>query len=291
MTFLIDELREKNVQEHMLLHNFPRFLTEIGVERLFSDFHWSVASDRYAGIDLLFGKMANPTLDKFNLFPSMLDSIAAGGLEGVIRRGYSRGYNKLVSMKVSQLLAYLTTITTWNSLCAYTREFYERARFREVDFDLFMEGFRERFGRDIKPFVDDWYTTREVPRLVIKGLTYRQTGEVQVVDFKVGNTGEVDGVVSVIEAFSDDYGKWIIAVGGASRSSRENTSGSWPTRLMDTLFSCPPIFRDASPNVLDSMAPRYGRERFPLSVSFRLTRTSFILPVKLSSITRTRVFI
>ncbi|KIO43605.1 hypothetical protein [Sanguibacteroides justesenii] len=206
----VDRLRDMNKQEYLLFNDFPFFLDDIHADRLFSDFHWSVASDRYAGIDMLFGKMANPSLDKLILFPSMLDSITKGGLEGLIRRGYSRGYDKLISMKVSQLLAYLTTITGWDSLRAYTREFYESARFREVDFDLFMEGFRERFGRDIRPFVDDWYTTREIPRLVIKDLTYRQTGEVQAVDFKVGNTGEVDGCVSVIEAFSDDYGRWII---------------------------------------------------------------------------------
>ena len=41
------------------------------------------------------------------------------------------------------------------------------------------------------------------------------------------------------------------------------------------------FFENVAPNVLDSMAPRYGRERFPLSVSFRLTRTSFILPVRI----------
>lgn len=57
------------------------------------------------------------------------------------------GTTKLVSLKVSQLLAYLTTITDWNSICAYTREFYERARFREVGFYVYMEGFRDRFGR------------------------------------------------------------------------------------------------------------------------------------------------
>jgi len=208
--FSPDELRETNVQEKMLFQKFPRFLAEIGVERIFSNFHWSVASDRYAGIDMLFGKMANPTLDKLILFPSMLDSIAVGGLEGLIRGEYSQGYNKLVSMKVSQLLAYLTTITNWNSVCAYTREFYERARFREVDFDVFMEGFRERFGQDIRPFVDDWYTTHEVPRLVIKDLEFRQTEDMQSVDFKVGNIGKEDGLVSVIRAYSDDYGKWII---------------------------------------------------------------------------------
>lgn len=208
--FSPDELRETNVQEKMLFQKFPRFLAEIGVERLFSDFHWSVASDRYAGIDMLFGKMANPTLDKLILFPSMLDSIAVGGLEGLIRGEYSQGYNKLVSMKVSQLLAYLTTITDWKSVCAYMREFYERARFREVDFDVFMEEFRERFGQDIKPFVDDWYTTHEVPRLMIKDLEFRQTEDMQSVDFKVGNIGKVDGLVSVIRAYSDDYGKWVI---------------------------------------------------------------------------------
>lgn len=204
------ELEYTNVQEDMLFNDFLYFLKDIHVERLFSDFHWSVASDRYAGIDMLFGKMANPTLDKLILFPSMLDSIAVGGLEGVIRGEYSWGYNKLVSMKVSQLLAYLTTITSWNSVCTYTREFYERARFQEVDFDVFMEGFRERFGQDIKPFVDDWYTTHEVPRLVIKDLVFRQTEDMQSVDFKVGNIGKVDGLVSVIRAYSDDYGKWVI---------------------------------------------------------------------------------
>lgn len=206
----VDELEYSNEQEDMLFNDFLYFLKDIHVERLFSDFHWSVASDKYAGPDMLFSKIANPTLDKFILFPSMLDSIAAGGLEGLIRGEYSWGYNKLVSMKVSQLLAYLTTITTWDSVCTYTREFYESARFREVDFDVFMEGFRERFGRDIKPFVDDWYTTQEVPRLVIKDLAFRQTKDIQSVDFKIGNIGKEDGFVSVIRAYSDDFGKWVI---------------------------------------------------------------------------------
>ena len=206
----LDKLREESVQEHMLFHDFPPFLASAGVERLFADFHWSVASDRYAGIDMLFGKMANPTLDKLPLFPSMLDSIAPGGLEGIIRGEYFWGYDKLVGMKVNQLLAYLTTITTWDSVCAYTREFYESARFREVDFDVFMEGFRERFGQDIQPFVDEWYTTREIPRLVIKDLVFRQTKEIKSIDFMVGNMGKVDGLVSVIESYSDDNGKWVI---------------------------------------------------------------------------------
>lgn len=205
-----DELREDNVQEHILFFSFPRFLAEIGVERFSSDFLWSVASDRYKGIDMLFGKIANPTLNDLILYPEMLDSIAEMGLEGVIRGGYPNGYDKLVSLKVSQLLAYLTTITDWNSVRTYTREFCERARFREMDFDVYMEGFRDRFGQDIKPFVDDWYTTHEVPRLVIKDLEFRQTENMQSVDFKVGNIGKVDGFVSVIRCYSDNYGKWVI---------------------------------------------------------------------------------
>lgn len=206
----LDKLREKNVQEQILFNDFLYFLKIVHVERLFSDFHWSVASDRYVGVDVLFGKMANPTLDKFNLFPSMLDNIAVKGLEGIIRGEYSQEYNKLTSMKVSHLLAYLTTIADWRLVCAYMREFYENAHFCEVDFDLFMKGFRERFGQDIKPFVDDWYSTHEVPRLVIKDLEFRQTKDTQSVDFKVGNIGEVDGWVSVIRAYSDDYGIWVI---------------------------------------------------------------------------------
>lgn len=79
------------MQEHILFHSFPRFLAEIGVERLSSDFLWSVASDRYKGIDMLFGKIANPTLNDLILYPEMLDSIAEMGLEGVIREGIRMG--------------------------------------------------------------------------------------------------------------------------------------------------------------------------------------------------------
>lgn len=206
--FSPDELRGINVQENMLLHEFPRFFMRMGVERLFTDFHWSVASDRYAGIDMLFGKMVNPSLDKFVfLFPSMLDCVASGGLEGLIQEGNANNHPKVVYMKVSQLLAYLTTITSWDSVYAHIQEFYENARFREVDFDRFMEGFHERFGQDIKPFVDEWFTTREVPRLVIKDLRLRRTKDIQLFDFKVGNIGKIDGVVSIISANEDDFGK------------------------------------------------------------------------------------
>ena len=204
------DLEEISVQENLLLEKFPRFLEETYVEGLFSNFHWSVTSDKFAGIDMLFAKIANPFLDKRSLLPSDLNNISEQGLEGLIRERYSGEYPKAIDMKIYQLLGYLTTITTWDLLKNYIREFYESARFREVNFDLFMEGFRERFGQDISSFMNDWYSTRKIPRLAIKDLSYRKAKETQAIDFKVANIGNANGTVSLIRTYSDDYGRWVI---------------------------------------------------------------------------------
>ena len=45
---------------------------------------------------------------------------------------------------------------------------------------------------------------------MIKDLVFRQTKEIKSIDFMVGNMGKVDGLVSVIESYSDDNGKWVI---------------------------------------------------------------------------------
>lgn len=203
------DLEEMSVQEN-LIDDLPNFLKNIHVKRLFTDFHWSVASDKFAGIEMLFAKIATPLLDSRTLYPSALQEISEQGLEGFIREGLALEYPKVIDLKIYQLLGYLTTITDWKSLSAYIREFYESTRFREMDFDLFMEGFRDRFGQDIRPFVEEWYTTCEIPRLTIKDLNYYQSEETQAVDFKVGNFGNVDGTVSLIRAYSDDYGRRVI---------------------------------------------------------------------------------
>ena len=192
--------------EYSLTQEVFNFFNGTHAERLFTDFHRSIASDKYPGIGSLFTKMANPEVDKLFLFPSMLEDISRSGLEKLIRDEYS-DHHKGINMKVAHLLGYLSTITTWDSLMAYTREFMAVSRFQEVDFETFLDGFRERFGQDIRPFVEEWYTTREIPRLIIKDIVYRRTEENQSVDFKVGNTGNVDGVVSLFLVELTNSGK------------------------------------------------------------------------------------
>lgn len=127
----------------------------------------------------------------------MLDHIVEKGLEGVVSEEYSREQSALVTLKVSSLLGYLTTITTWDSLTRFMQEFNATTRFQEVHFDSFIEGFERRFGQDIKAYMDEWYTSKQIPLLTIKDVSRKITGEMQVIDFKVGNFGNTDGVVSI----------------------------------------------------------------------------------------------
>ena len=142
--------------------------------------------------------MIQPEEVRLNITPKILNRIVEKGLEGVITEGYSGEQSIAISLKVSHLLGYLTTITTWDSLTRFTREFSERARFREVDFDSFVEEFERRFGQNIKEYMDEWYASRQLPLLSIKDLSCKTTKETQVIDFKVGNFSETEGVVSVI---------------------------------------------------------------------------------------------
>ena len=87
------------------------------------------------------------------------------------------------------------------------QEFNAHARFREVDFDSFINEFEQRFGQNIKAYMDDWYTSHEMPWLSIKDLSCKETEEMQILDFKVGNFCETDGIVSIIMWGSTESGK------------------------------------------------------------------------------------
>ena len=73
--------------------------------------------------------MVTPEVDRQFLFPSTLNNISRLGLEGLIQDGCS-GHDKVISMKIAHLLAYLTTITSWDSLSGYMQEFTQASRFR-----------------------------------------------------------------------------------------------------------------------------------------------------------------
>lgn len=118
--------------------------------------------------------------------PKTINRIAEKGLKGIMAEEYSEEQRLVISTKVSHLLSYLSTITTWDSLNRFTREFNERTRFREIDFDSFFEEFEQRFGQDIKAYMDEWYTSsagfpvndkRSVPENDRKDTSHRLYGK------------------------------------------------------------------------------------------------------------------
>ncbi|MCR9011537.1 hypothetical protein [Gabonibacter chumensis] len=203
-TLSADPNQDESVEEQILNRYMPAFLSRIGIENIFSNYNSSLTSDRYQGIELIFRKMINTKELEYDVDPKMLNHFAEKGLKGVITEGYSREQSSAISLKVSHLLGYLATITTWDSLTRFMQEFNERTRFREVDFDSFLEEFEQRFGQNIKGYMDEWYTSRRIPLLRIKDLSRKTTEEMQIIDFKVANFSETDGVVSIL--LCDDYG-------------------------------------------------------------------------------------
>lgn len=185
------------MQDFLLDNKIPFDLNWMGVNYLFSNYSSSITSDTYQGIELIFREMINSRPIRDKITTEMLDHIVEKGLEGVVSEEYSREQSALVTLKVSSLLGYLTTITTWDSLTRFMQEFNATTRFQEVHFDSFIEGFERRFGQDIKAYMDEWYTSKRIPLLTIKDVSRKITGEMQVIDFKVGNFGNTDGVVSI----------------------------------------------------------------------------------------------
>ena len=152
--------------------------------------------------------MINPKVSlSLNIMPEMLDYIAKKGLKGCITDGYSREQSIAITLKVSHLLGYLTTITTWDSLTRFIQEFNAHALFREVNFDSFIDEFEQRFGQNIEAYMDEWYTSHQMPWLSIKDLSLKTTEEMRIMDFKVGNFSETDGIVSIITPGITESGK------------------------------------------------------------------------------------
>ncbi len=188
-----------SIQNYILDYQLPFYLDQMRINRIFSDYTSSITSDRYQGIDAIFKQIINPKVFKKDMNPKTINRIAEKGLKGIMAEEYSEEQRLVISTKVSHLLSYLSTITTWDSLNRFTREFNERTRFREIDFDSFFEEFEQRFGQDIKAYMDEWYTSRRIPLLTIKDLSRKTTEKTQVIDFMVNNSSETDGIVSIIK--------------------------------------------------------------------------------------------
>lgn len=188
-----------NLQEYILYKKMPSYLEQINISHIFTDHIRSVTSDRYCGMDLIFDKIASPDISqRYTIMPQRLNDIVEKGLKECITGEYSLEKNIAISLKVSHLLGYLTTITSWDSLALFVQDFKMRTRFQEVDFDVFIDEFEQCFGQNIKAYMDEWYTSHSIPWLSIKEPSLKVTEEIQIMDFKVGNFSETDGIVSII---------------------------------------------------------------------------------------------
>ena len=191
--------QNRNVHEYLLTQGIPWHLSNMNIARVFSGHTRSVTSDRYLGMDLIYNQMLKPLKSSgLSVNPKSLARIVEKGLQESIMEEYSLEQSIAIHLKVSHLLAHLTTITTWDSLNRFIAEFNTHAHFREIDFDSFINDFEQRFGQNIQAYMDEWYTSHKIPSLAIKDLTHKTTEETHILDFKVGNFSETDGIISVI---------------------------------------------------------------------------------------------
>lgn len=198
---------EGGVQEGMLYENLPYNLSRMNIDRIFTEFTRGVTSERYRGINLIYNELLDEKMLYRTIRPRVLNHVVEKGLEGCMAEEYGSEQSLAISLKVSQLLGYLTSITTRDSLKQFMQEFSARAHFHEVDFEMFIDDFERCFGQNIRETLDEWYASRVIPWLRIKDLSIKKTEELQVLDFKVGNFSETDGVISIITMGTTESGR------------------------------------------------------------------------------------
>lgn len=186
-------------QEYILYNEMPYFLDHLGISHLFTDFNRSITSNDYQGINAIYNQMVNPRDTRLRIMPSRLQAIAEKGLKEIITHENDYAIQEIaLYLKVNHLLAYLTTVTSWDSLSHYIQEFNDKTQFSEISFDAFQQGFEQQFGKDIRPFFNEWYNSHELPYLEIQDVRHTVADGIQTIDFKVGNSEKIDGILSII---------------------------------------------------------------------------------------------
>lgn len=129
----------------------------------------------------------------------------------------------LISLKSQVFFAMLKSQTGEEELAEFMKNMLNENKFRNLSFDEFETRAQERFGIEMKSFVENWFNERELPKYLISSIDavkVKAADQVKtMVSLKVSNVSDVDGVIILSFRLSTGGGMFG-GFGGFSGGSR-----------------------------------------------------------------------
>lgn len=189
------------------------------ISPMFVDFTGTVADDRYPGIDRLLNSVLK--LERL-IWDIPLTSDLLKGVRYLSRNSLREAFaddqlapevlSEIVSLNAWYLKGYLATRSSGSDFRYFLDDFYERHRFKNIEFETLRREYLEKFGVDLRPVISDIYTRKELPWFRINDAKYMGLGDVTdygrdscLYEFNVFNDSDVDGVIALQKRVGETF--------------------------------------------------------------------------------------
>ena len=128
--------------------------------------------------------------------------LSESNLEEILKNPEKRDITRFViSLKGKFLFNLLANKIGEEKLKKYIKDITTRNRFRNISGSEFVAGLSKEFGIDIKPYIEDWYTSKDIPGFVLSDITtykfiHNERTRFQV-KFRITNRKPADGMVKI----------------------------------------------------------------------------------------------
>lgn len=175
------------------------------VKQLLSDYRYSLKSDRFPAINVLFQRLKQKWYYSYGVLSarnegkqylrerSFTESLQDRGINSSLRQ-------QIYDLKVFELKRELTSLITEEEWDHFVSGFFSRNLYRNVDLDTFCEDFKERYNIDLLHRIENLYESRGLSYFRVKDVMLERIDGVEwayMCRAKVWNQSEVDGLVTM----------------------------------------------------------------------------------------------
>jgi hypothetical protein len=171
-----------------------------------------ISSPVYPGIDLIMKELASlGARSNYVLGGYDKSKVQATGYfnahslrEAITTPPEGLDFSSLFVYKIMDLQAEISREAKWNDIQLFLTDFIHSCSFTTVDFETLKQKFFQRFNFDFSVILDKWYNKLGVPEFVLKDIEYKfvkiEDEYSSKLHFKVHNSSEIDGIISVINS-------------------------------------------------------------------------------------------
>lgn len=206
------------------------------ISPMFTDFSGVISDNRYPGMDRLFDGVLK--LEEFRRFSSpgtdlllfCMHYFSGHSLQDAFQDNQLAPMilSYMIDLNASYLNGYLTACSGGKDFRLFLSDFMERHRFGNIEFETLRQEYQKVFGVDMEPVLSALYARKQLPWFRIKDAKTKELGGVTgygrdsaLVEFKVYNDSDVDGVISLYQGTRHrdfvQYNDFLIPAGTCKR--------------------------------------------------------------------------